>query len=34
MSMMREEIDSTMMICDMGDNYSFEKLHITLIGSN
>lgn len=32
--MMRKEIDSTMMIRDMGDNYSFEKLHITSIGSN
>lgn len=34
MSMMRKEIDSTMMIRDMGDNHSFEKLHFTSIGSN
>lgn len=34
MSMMRKKIVSAMMICDMGDNYSFENLHITSIGSN
>lgn len=34
MSMMRKEIDSAMMTCNMGDSYSLEKLHITLIGSN
>lgn len=27
---MRKEIDSTMMIRDMGDNYSFEKTTLRL----